>query len=65
MKKKTRFFRKLRKGRRGQAMTTYAVITAAMLVAGSVFAMRILPDMLDAYNHFAASLYFGINMPFP
>jgi len=30
-----------------------------------VFAMKILPDMLDAYNHFAASLYFGINMPFP
>lgn len=62
---KSRLWRKLHKGQQGQAMVSYAIITSAMLVFGSVFAMKIFPDMLDAINKFSASLYFGINMPFP
>ena len=58
-------WRRLRRGQRGQAMATYAIVTASFLVAGAVFAMKILPDMLDAYNNFTASLYFGINLPIP
>jgi hypothetical protein len=64
-RKKVSLLYRLRKGRRGQSMAMYAIITASMLVFGSVFAMKILPDMLDAYNNFAASMYFSINMPIP
>ncbi len=63
--KQSRFFRKLRRDQRGQSMVVYALITASMLAFGTVFAMKILPDMLDAYNNFTASLYFCINMPIP
>ena len=51
--------------RRGQAMVSYAIITASLLAFGTVFAMKILPDMLDAINSYTGSIYFSINMPFP
>lgn len=59
------FFRKLRQGRRGQAMVSYAVVTAALLGGLLTMGMVILPKMLDAYNSFTASMFFAINMPFP
>jgi len=64
-KKKPTFLRRLIKGKRGQSMVSYAVITAAILGGLTVMSMVILPRMLDAYNNFTASLYFGINMPIP
>jgi hypothetical protein len=64
-KKKATLLRRLTRGKRGQSMVSYAVITAAILGGLTVMSMVILPRMLDAYNNFTASLYFGINMPLP
>jgi hypothetical protein len=55
----------LRRARRGQAMASYAIFTAALLGGLVTMGMKFLPDMLNAYNRFAQSLYFTINMPFP
>jgi hypothetical protein len=57
--------RSLLRARRGQSMVSYAIITAAILGGLTAMSMVILPRMLDAYNNFTQSLYFGINMPFP
>ena len=64
-KRKKQLLKKLLKGRRGQSMVSYAIITAAILGGLITMSMAILPRMMDAYNNFTASLYFGINMPFP
>lgn len=64
-KKKPALLRRLLRGKRGQSMVSYAVITAAILGGLTAMSMVILPRMLDAYNNFTASLYFGINMPIP
>jgi hypothetical protein len=64
-KRRRKFLRRLIKGRRGQSMVSYAVISAFLLGTLFVMSMVILPRMLDAYNNFTQSLYFGINMPFP
>jgi hypothetical protein len=58
-------FKRFIRRRRGQAMVSYAIITASLLAAGTVFAMKILPQMLDAINSYTGSIYFCINMPFP
>jgi|GEM_PF-1760417 len=66
MKKRLRkLFNRLRRGQRGQSMVSYAIITAAILGGLTTMSLVILPRMLDAYNNFTASLYFGINMPIP
>ncbi len=64
-KKKPNLLLRLFRGQRGQSMVSYAVITAAILGGLTAMSMVILPKMLDAYNNFTSSLYFGINMPFP
>jgi hypothetical protein len=64
-RKRLNLFKRLAKGQRGQSMVAYAVITAMFLGAGFVLTIRILPEMLDAYNNFIGSLYFGINCPIP
>ena len=62
---KRRLKMNLIRGRRGQSMLSYAVITAAMLGGLTTMGMVIFPQMLDAMNSFTASMYFGINLPFP
>ena len=64
-KPKPKFLKKLRKGQRGQAMISYAVITAAILGGLTTMSILILPKMMDAYNSFTSSIYFVINSPFP
>jgi len=64
-KKKFKRLRRLLRARRGQSMVSYAIITAAILGGLTTMSMVILPKMMDAYNNFTQSLYFGINMPFP
>ena len=67
--KKTRrrpgLLERLRRGQRGQSMVSYAIITAALLGGLTTMGMVILPRMIEAYNSFTASVYFGINMPLP
>jgi hypothetical protein len=57
--------RRLYRGRRGQAMASYAIITAFILGSLVTMSMVILPKMLDAYDAFTESLYFCINSPIP
>jgi hypothetical protein len=64
-KKKFKRLRRVLRAQRGQSMISYAVITAFVLGTLATMSMVILPRMLDAYNNFTQSLYFGINMPFP
>ncbi len=64
-KRKIPFLRRLRRGRRGQSMVSYAIITAAILGGLTTMSMYILPEMLEALDGFTKSLYFGINMPLP
>jgi Flp pilus assembly pilin Flp len=64
-KRKKRFLKRLLKEERGQSMVSYAVITAAILGGLLTMSMVILPRMLSALDNFTASLYFGINAPFP
>lgn len=64
-KRKIKLLRRLRRGRRGQSMVSYAVITAAILGGLTVMSMYILPQMLEALDNFTKSLYFGINLPLP
>jgi hypothetical protein len=64
-KKKKSLFTRILVGQRGQSMVSYAIITAAILGGLTTMSMVILPRMMDAYNNFTQSLYFGINMPFP
>lgn len=64
-KKRKQLLKRILKGESGQSMVSYAVITAAILGGLLTMSMVILPRMLDAYDNFTASLYFGINMPFP
>ena len=64
-KKRYKFWKRLLAGQRGQSMVSYAIITAAILGGLTTMSMVILPKMLDAYNNFTQSLYFGINMPIP
>jgi len=67
MKKKStkRFLRKLHKGQRGQAMASYAIITALLLGTLLTMSMVILPEMMDAMDSFTASMYWCINAPIP
>ncbi|NMB77173.1 MAG: hypothetical protein GYA21_18855 [Myxococcales bacterium] len=53
------------KGRRGQAMVNYAIITFFILGGLTGLSMIILPQMLDALDAFTASMYFCVNMPLP
>lgn len=66
MKKPERkLLKSLWRGRRGQSMVSYAIITAAILGGLTAMSMYILPEMLEALDNFTKSLYFGINLPFP
>lgn len=62
---KRRLKKQLLRGRRGQSMMSYAVITAALLGGLTTMGMVIFPQMIDAMNSFTASMYFAINLPIP
>ena len=64
-KRKTKLLRRLWRGRRGQSIMSYAIITAAILGGLTTMSMYILPQMLEALDNFTGSLYFGINLPIP
>ena len=57
--------KRLRRGRRGQSMMSYAIITASLLGGLTTMGMVIFPQMIAAMNTFTTSLYFCINLPFP
>ncbi|MBW2703738.1 MAG: hypothetical protein JRF33_23210 [Deltaproteobacteria bacterium] len=63
--KRRGMMKRLRRGRRGQSMVSYAIVTAAMLGGLTTMGMVIFPQMINAMNSFTASLYFCINLPFP
>jgi hypothetical protein len=65
MKKLRKWLRKGLRARRGQAIVTYAILSAAMLSVGTFVSIRIFPDLMDAMDQFAGSMYMGINLPFP
>ena len=48
-----------------QAMTEYAIITAALLGTMMVLQKYLLPDMIDAYQAYYDQLYFMLNLPIP
>ena len=57
--------KRLRRGRRGQSMVSYAIITASLLGGLTTMGMVIFPQMIAAMNTFTTSLYFCINLPVP
>ena len=63
--KKRQLFKSLIRGRRGQSMMSYAIITAALLGGLTTMSMVIFPQMMDAMNSFTHSMYFSINLPIP
>ena len=65
MKKLLKRWRRGLKARRGQAIITYAILSAAMLSVGTFVSIKIFPDLLEAMDQFAGSMYLGINLPFP
>lgn len=48
-----------------QAMTEYAIITAAFLGTMMVLQRYLLPDLIDAYQAYFDQLYFMLNLPIP
>ena len=64
-KKRRKFLKRLCRGRRGQAMASYAIITALLLGTLLTMSMVILPEMMDAFDSFTTSLYWCINAPIP
>ena len=57
--------RRLHRAQRGQSLVAYAIITAALLGGMMIMSIKIFPQMLNAIDQFARSMYLGINMPFP
>jgi hypothetical protein len=57
--------KRLYRSQRGQAMTSYAIVAAALLVGLAFSSLVFMPELLDSINAFSESIYFGINMPFP
>jgi len=65
---RTRILKWLRRrlaARRGQSMVAYAVVSAFFLGSLTIMSIKIFPDMLNAIDQFASSMYMGINLPFP
>ncbi len=64
-----RFLLRTRREQRGQALTEYAVILAALtcliLVPLPGFNKPFMAAMLDAYQQYYASFYYVLNLPFP
>jgi len=58
-----------KKNNKGQALTEYAVFSAALLgiILGGVKFMlpEMIPDMLDALQAYIDGFYFILTMPFP
>jgi len=50
---------------RGQAMTEYAIFTAAMLVGGGVALGGFLPVALQAYEHYIHGFWLVLGLPVP
>lgn len=50
---------------RGQAMAMYALISSLILIGLTVTGFKILPELLNAIDVYAETIYFGINMPIP
>ncbi len=66
--RKSRFqalLRRLRRGRRGQAMMEYAVVVTLMLGSLITAGMIFLPSMVRAYNIYYKSFYAVLNLPIP
>ena len=51
--------------RRGQSMLAYAIITAAFLGGLTFMSIKFFPDLIEAIDQYASSMYMGINLPFP
>lgn len=64
-KRKRRGWKRRHRGERGQSMVSYAVVTACLLGGLMYMSIEMIPRMLEAYNSFAHSMYFVINMPLP
>jgi hypothetical protein len=50
---------------RAQAMTEYAIVTAALLGSMMVLGKYLVPDFIDAYQFYFDQLYFMLNLPIP
>ena len=64
-KRNKKLLRRLYKAQRGQAMASYAIITALLLGTLLTMSMVILPEMMDAFDSFTTSMYWCINSPIP
>lgn len=64
-KRKKKMVMKLYRDQRGQAMASYAIITALLLGTLLTMSMVILPEMMDAFDSFTTSMYWCINSPIP
>jgi Flp pilus assembly pilin Flp len=59
------YLRRLRRGKRGQAMMEYAVVVTLMLGSLVTAGMIFLPSMIRAYNIYYKSFYAVLNLPIP
>ena len=58
-------WKSLVRSERGQAMAMYAFISSLILIGLTVTGFKILPELLNAIDDYAETIYFGINMPIP
>ncbi len=56
---------RLRRGRRGQAMVEYALVSVLMFGTLAAAGMIFLPNMIRAYNIYYKSFYALLNLPIP
>jgi Flp pilus assembly protein TadG len=59
------FLQRLRRGRRGQAMVEYALISVLMFGTLASAGMIFLPNMIRAYNIYYKSFFALLNLPIP
>lgn len=53
--------RLIRKGRRGQAMVEYSVVSHFLLVGGGFVMMKVLPTFFEALTSYYESLFFVLS----
>lgn len=63
--KTRRFFRRLLRRKRGQAMIEYAVVATLLLGSLTTAGIIFLPGMIRAYNIYYKSFYAVLNLPIP
>jgi hypothetical protein len=49
----------------GQAMAEYAIVTAALMGGMALMSFQVLPDFIEAFQHYLDGFYLLLNLPIP